>query len=96
MIDVEDRIDILREKGNFSSREAFLDEALQSFLREHPELRVELAVEQFKVGTISINRAAEIAGRSPEEFKRVLADRGVNRDPGFLSEDDRSDRLNTL
>ncbi|WP_436935727.1 UPF0175 family protein [Halovenus marina] len=96
MIDVEESIDILWEKGQFSSREEFLNEALRSFLKEHPELRVELAVEQFKTGTVSLNRAAEIAGMSPEEFKDVLSDHNVDREPGFLSEDERKDQLNNL
>lgn len=96
MIDVEESIDILRQKGQFSSREEFLSEALKSFLKDHPELRVELAVEQFKSGTVSLNRASEIAGLSPEEFKNELSDRGVDRNPSFLSEEERNDQLNKL
>lgn len=33
---------------------------------------IELAVEQFKTGDVSLNRAAELSGHSPEEFKEVL------------------------
>lgn len=96
MIDVEQSIDILSEKGQFTSREEFLNEALRSYLKDNPELRVELAVEQFKSGSVSLNRAAEIAGVSPEEFKDVLSDRDVDRDPGFLSEEEREEQLNNL
>jgi predicted HTH domain antitoxin len=96
MIDVEESIDILREKGKFSSREEFLTEALRSFLRENPQLRVELAVERYRSGSVSLNRAAEIAGLGPEAFKEELADRGIDRDVGFLSEEERNDRLRDL
>ena len=96
MIDVEESIDILRRKGRFSSREEFLDEAVRSFLRENPELRIELAVEQFRSESVSLNRAAEIAGVSAEEFKNILSDRGVERDAGFLSDEEREDRLRKL
>lgn len=96
MIDVDESIDILSRKGQFSSREDFLNEALRTFLRENPELRVELAVEQFKSGSVSLNRGAEIAGMSPEEFKDVLSERNVDRDAGFLSEQEREDQLSKL
>lgn len=96
MIDVDESIDILRRKGSFSSREEFLSEALRTFLKENPDLRRELAVEQFKSNSISLNRAAELAGLSSEEFKEVLADHGIDRDIGFLSEEEREDRLNRL
>lgn len=96
MLDVEESIDILSRKGQFSSREEFLTEAVRSYLREHPELRIELAVEQFESGSVSLNRGAEIAGVSPEAFKEELADRGVDRSVGFLDEDVREDRLSDL
>jgi predicted HTH domain antitoxin len=98
MIDVDESIDILRRKGQFSSREEFLSEAVQSFLRDNPELRVELAVEQFASGSVSLNRGAEIAGVSPEEFKTLLADRDIDRDIGFLdsSKSGRTDLVEQL
>lgn len=96
MIDVEESIDILRRKGRFSSREEFLDEAVRSFLRENPDLRIELAVEQFQSESVSLNRAAEIAGVSSEEFKDILSDRGIEREASFLSDEEREDRLGKL
>jgi hypothetical protein len=38
-----------------------------------------LIVELYKMSAISLSRGAEIAGVSLEEFKEVLADRGVVR-----------------
>lgn len=45
---------------------------------------------------MSLNRAAEIARYSPEEFKELLRERGIGRDIGFLDEDERDERLDGL
>ncbi|GAD53900.1 hypothetical protein MBEHAL_2660 [Halarchaeum acidiphilum MH1-52-1] len=96
MIDVEDNIELLQQSGRFSSEEEFLEEAFRALLEKRPELRVDLAVEQYKSGTVSLNRAAELAGYSPEEFKEILRDRGVSRDVAILGDDERSERLENL
>ncbi len=96
MLDVQENIELLRRSGRFDTEEEFLEEAFRALLEKRPELRIELAVEQFKTGDVTLNRAAEISGYSPEEFKDVLRDRGIDRDIGFLDEDEREDRLNSL
>jgi predicted HTH domain antitoxin len=96
LIDFEEDIEILRETGNFGSREEFLEEAFRALLKEQPELRVKLAVEKYQSGLVSLNRAAEIAGLSTEEFKEKLAEHGVHREPGFLSEAERDEELREL
>lgn len=96
MIDFEEDMEILRKSGDFGSREEFLEETFRAFLKENPELRVKLAVEKYRSGSVSLNRAAEIAGLSTEEFKDKLAEHGVERKPGFLSEDERDEELSKL
>lgn len=96
MSEIKENIDLLRRSGRFSSEEEFLEEAFRALLEKRPELRIELAVERYKTGDVSLNRAAEIAGHSPEEFKRVLRERGIRRDVGFLDEDARDERLDGL
>ncbi|WP_128476737.1 UPF0175 family protein [Halorussus pelagicus] len=96
MIDVKENIELLRRSGRFNSEEEFLEEALRALLDKRPELRIELAVEQYKTGDVTLNRAAEIAGRSPEQFKELLRERGIGRDIGFLSDEDRDGRLDGL
>lgn len=96
MSNVESDIAVLERAGRFESREEFLEEAIRALLKKRPELRIELAVEKYKSGEISLNRAAELAGSSPEEFKETLAERGVSREIGFLSDDEREQRLNDL
>jgi predicted HTH domain antitoxin len=45
---------------------------------------------------VSLNRAAELAGVSPEAFKAELADRGIDRDAGSLDDSSQEDRLETF
>lgn len=96
MIDIEENIELLRRSGRFSSEEEFLEEAFRALLDKRPELRIELAAERYKTGDVSLNRAAEIAGHSAEEFKELLRERGISRDIGFLDEDERDERLKDL
>lgn len=96
MSNVESDIAVLERAGRFESREAFLEEAVRALLKKRPELRVELAIEKYKSGEITLNRAAEFTSSSPEEFKETLAERGVSREVGFLSDDEREQRLNNL
>ena len=93
MIDVEEHIDLLRRSGRFESEAEVLEEAVQALLEKRPELRIELAIERYKRGDVSLNRAAEIAGQNTEAFKTTLADRGIQRDVGFLDEGERHERL---
>jgi len=96
VIDFEEDMEIVRRTGGFSSEEELLQQAFQALLKENPELRTELAVEKYREDEISLNRAAEIAGMSPEEFKSVLEARGIKRKPGFLSTEDSEEELNRL
>ncbi|AWB27137.1 UPF0175 family protein [Halococcoides cellulosivorans] len=96
MIDVDDTIDGLREVGAYDTDAEVIEDAIRTLLRTKPELRTELAVEQYRSGGVSLNRAAETAGMSPTAFRELLADRGDRRPAGFLSESDRDDRLDDL
>lgn len=96
MIDFEEDMEIVRRTGGFSSEEELLQKAFRALLKENPELRTGLAVEKYREGDVSLNRAAEIAGVSPEEFKSILEARGIKREPGFLSTADRQEELNRL
>jgi len=96
LIDVDEDAEILRESGGYGSRSEVLEDAFRALLNENPGLRVEFAVKKYKSGSISLNRAAEVAGKSSEEFKDILEDRGIKRDIGFLSKGERESRLNEL
>jgi len=90
---VKDDIAVLQSAGAYTSEEDVLRDALQALLSERPELRLELAVAKYRDGAISLNRAAEVAGLSAEEFKQALDTRGERRPGSFLSEEERTERL---
>lgn len=86
---VEDDLSVIRDSGGYSSEEAVLEDAVRALLAKRPELRIEMAVRKYRDGDVSCNRAADIAGLAPAEFKDELSERGITRTAGFLSSDDR-------
>jgi len=46
-------------------------------LRAKPELKIDLSVELYKKGEVSLSRAAEICGLNLEDFKELLRERGI-------------------
>jgi Uncharacterized small protein len=86
---VENDITAIRDSGGYPSEEAVLEDAIQALLAKQPELRTELAVTKYRDGDVSLNRAAELAGMAPAEFKDTLSERGITRTAGFLSDADR-------
>lgn len=96
MSDVDDVIELLREAGDYETDAAVVEDAIRSLLRSNPGLKTEFAVEEYWAGRVSRNRAAEIAGLSPEEFTELLHDRGIPREAGFLSAEDRDRELGEL
>lgn len=94
--DLAEDLDALADLGGYESADAVLEDAIRTLLRRRPELRMELTVEKYRSGTVSLNRAAELAGVSTEEFKTELAERGITREAGFLEADEREGKLDTL
>ncbi len=76
---IQESIDILIKSRHFSSKDELLDEAVRTLLEVKPALKIEIAVELYKKGTVSLSRASEIAGVSTEGFKEILASRGIVR-----------------
>lgn len=89
-------LDAIAAAGGYDDTDAVVEEAVRELLRRRPELRLSLAVEKYRTGAVSCNRGAELAGVSTESFKQELADRGIDREAGFLNESAREDRLETL
>ncbi|WP_424014096.1 UPF0175 family protein [Halorubrum xinjiangense] len=96
MSGLEADLDAIEAAGGDDDTDAVVEEAVRELLRRRPELRLSLAVEKYRTGAVSLNRGAELAGVSTEPFKRELADRGINREAGFLSESVREDHLETF
>lgn len=73
------RVGILIERGIFKDEESLRTSAYRSLLTLRPELKVEMALSLYEREEISLGRAAEIAGLSREEFKEIMASRGIER-----------------
>lgn len=89
-------LDAIVAAGGYDETDAMVEEAVRELLRQRPELRLSLAVEKYQSGSVSLNRAAELAGVSVEAFKDELIDRGIDRDAGFLTDSQREDHLQTF
>jgi len=96
MSGLEADLDAIAAAGDYDDADAVVEEAVRELLRRRPELRVSLAVEKYRTGTVSCNRAAELAGLSAEAFREELADRGIDRDAGFLRDTQRESQLETF
>ncbi|WP_096389031.1 UPF0175 family protein [Halopenitus persicus] len=96
MSGLEADLDAIAAVGDYDDTDAVIEEAVRELLRRRPELRLSLAVEKYRTGTVSCNRAAELAGVSTAAFRDELADRGIDRDAGFLSDTSRERQLETF
>lgn len=76
---IEMQIDVLVKAGYYPSKSDITRNAFRVLLETRSDLKVASAVELYKMGKISLSRGAEIAGVSLEEFKEILANRGVVR-----------------
>ncbi len=60
-------------------------DALRSLLVLRPEFRVEIAVQAYKEGEISLTKAAEMAGLCFEDMRELLLSRGIQPEIGYDS-----------
>jgi len=61
----------------YKDEQEVMEEGVRQILRSHPEYRMEIAIKRYKEETVSLGKAADIAGISLEEMKEVLRTRGV-------------------
>jgi predicted HTH domain antitoxin len=61
----------------YKDEQEVIDEGVRYILRSHPEYRIEIAIKRYKEETVSLGKAADLAGISLEEMKEVLRTRGV-------------------
>ncbi|MBC8183141.1 UPF0175 family protein [candidate division KSB1 bacterium] len=63
--------------GLFESREQALQEAITTWLAVKPNIRLESAIELFKGGEVTLDKAAEIAGLNRWVFQDILIQRNI-------------------
>jgi predicted HTH domain antitoxin len=74
---LEDEITAVMQAGDYTSREEAIGHALEVLLAANPLLRINTAVELYRLGKVTLTRAAEIAGLELEALKAQLAKRDV-------------------
>ena len=84
--ELEEELAAVIEAGLYQSREAFLVDAVNTFLAARPDLKIEIACTLYEKGAFSIGRAAEWAGLSIEALKESLHRKGIARPSSNLDE----------
>jgi len=82
MASIEKEIDSLVRIRSYDSREAVISDAIRALLMLKPGLKIEVALDLYKNGEVSLWRAADIAGLCLEEFKELLASRSIRIEVG--------------
>jgi predicted HTH domain antitoxin len=74
---LEDELTAVVQAGDYASREEAIGHALEVLLAANPPLRINTAVELYRLGKVTLTRAAEIAGLELAALKEQLAKRAV-------------------
>ena len=77
---VEKEIHALIETKYYPSISEAVKDAFRTLFATKPALKIISAVYLYSNNEVSISKAAELAGVSIEEFKEILASRGVKRE----------------
>ncbi len=74
-----DELAALSEVGLYDDEEAFLTDAVRTFLSARPDLREAIACKLYERGVFSLSRAAEWSDLPIETLKESLRRRGIAR-----------------
>jgi predicted HTH domain antitoxin len=72
---IKEEADLLVEGGYFDNRSELIREALREYLSGLRGRNLELAVDLYRKGKVSLGKAAELSGLGYEGMKEVLAER---------------------
>ena len=76
---LQEQITAAQETGFYESEEELVTDAVRILLAARPDVRIATACRLYERGTVSLGKAAELAGLDVVSFKRALAERGVAR-----------------
>lgn len=79
---LQEELIALTETGLYDSQEAFLADAVRTFLAARPDLREAIACKLYERGVFSLGKAAEWSGLSIEAMKEILHRGGIIRQAG--------------
>jgi len=84
----EREIQAVIEAGYYTNKSEVVRDALRTLFHNKPQMRLAASVEMYRRGRYALSKCAEIAGVTLEEFKEILADRGIKARPPEESGDD--------
>ncbi|MEW6606769.1 MAG: UPF0175 family protein [bacterium] len=70
-------LNYLIKAGIYKSKKEVVQEALMTLLQNHPQYRIEIAIQTYQNEPISLGKAAEIAGVCWEEMRKIMVNRGI-------------------
>ncbi len=73
----EKELEVVAQVGEYATKDDLLWDAFHIFLATRPNLRLEMAIELYRRGEVSMGRAAEIAGLNHFDFDAVLVSREI-------------------
>ena len=77
MASAEEELNALLNADIYGSKDAVISDAMRALLTLKPGLRIEIAIDLYRNGKVTLWKAADIAALSMEEFKDVLASRSI-------------------
>ena len=76
---LQEQIAAAQEAGFYASEAELVADAVRTLLAARPDVRVAVACQLYEQGTVSLGKAAELAGLDMENLKRALDKRGISR-----------------
>jgi predicted HTH domain antitoxin len=76
---LQEQMTAAREAGFYASEADLVTDAVRTLLAARPDLRVATACRLYARGTVSLGRAAELAGIDIVHFKRTLHEQDITR-----------------
>ena len=86
----------LIQSGLYPNQQEVVRDALRSLLLTHPHYKIEVAIEAYDDGEVSLAKAGELAGLNYEEMKEVLVQRGVKLRLGPETKDDALEEVRAI
>jgi predicted HTH domain antitoxin len=76
---LHEQIAAAQEAGFYASEAELVADAVRTLLAARPDVRIAAACRLYEQGTVSLGKAAELAGLDIEDLKRALDKRGISR-----------------
>jgi len=93
---LEMEINALVKRGYYDNKSEIFREALRGLFANNHTLRISAVVELYQEGSISLGKAAEIAGLSIEEMKEIFASHEITFERGPLDSEEMEKQVGRL